>query len=230
MMKMIGAAGLYVGIAIWTTIAFHLDSGSQSAAVYISCVNLLFVAVAVRLLPQAQRVSAAVGAIVVFTFSALTELFATGVGIYEYRGRVPLYVPVGHAALFLAAFVMARNTRLTERLRIPVIGSALALVIFSVVRQCDELGLLWFGAWLAFMAWREARGTVLALWPLVEWLEYQGTSAGLWIWKPTFLGVCMGNPPASAAGGYCFFAVAGLAVIKRLGRSGGSRRVLRAET
>ena len=144
-------------------------------------------------------------------FEALGSLVWGG---YTYRLRnIPLYVPPGHALVYLFGItaatlpVVQRHGR-RVRLTVLAICSAWALagvtVLIPLTGRVDVQGALL----LPLFAWcilRSGRGDMFAgIWLATTAIEIVGTWAGDWAWaaQAPWTGISSGNPPSAIAAGY----------------------------
>ncbi len=141
-------------------------------------------------------------------------------GIYEYRlGNLPLFVPPGHAFVYLTGLRLSqtgwarRHTRTLVRIAMIGVGgwATLGLVALGRVDAAGAVG----AAVLLLFLWRGRAPAVYAgVFLAVAFLEIYGTAVGTWRWAEEVpgLGVPDGNPPSGAASGYVFFDIAALAL------------------
>lgn len=165
---------------------------------------------------------------VVVAYATLVEYtFSAGLGVYVYRaGGVPGFVPPGHGLVYLGALALGRSAWVQERAAAVVRSAAAGVTAYALwglsplAPRLDVLGALWAGCLLWFLARGRSPLTYAAAFLVVTWLEIVGTSIGTWAWaprSPTGL-IAQGNPPSGAAGGYCFFDAAALALAPLLAR------------
>ena len=144
-------------------------------------------------------------------FEALGSLVWGG---YRYRlHNIPLYVPPGHALVYLFGITAATLPvvrRHGRRVRLTVLGicSAWALagvtVLIPLTGRVDVQGALL----LPLFAWcilRTGRGDLFAgVWVATTTIEIVGTWAGDWSWiaHAPWTGIPSGNPPSAIAAGY----------------------------
>ncbi len=164
---------------------------------------------------------------VVVGYATLVELTFSGLlGTYVYRldragqvssllDRVPAFVPPGHGLVYLAAVVLGRRAPgwTVPAAMAGVTGYALWGLVASPQR--DVLGALWAGCLLWFLVRGRAPRVYASAFLVVTALEVLGTSLGTWRWgahDPVLGWIAIGNPPSGAAGGYCFFDAAALAI------------------
>jgi hypothetical protein len=162
---------------------------------------------------------------VVVVYATLVEYTFSGwLGVYQYRmhgpaldafDKVPSFVPPGHGLVYLAAVVLGRRLPKwsVPAAAVGVTGYALWGLLFSP--RLDVLGALWAGC-LLWWLWRGRDKRVYAgAMLVVTYLEILGTWLGTWTWQshdPVLHWIAIGNPPSGAAGGYCFFDAAALAI------------------
>jgi hypothetical protein len=144
-------------------------------------------------------------------FEALGSLVWGG---YRYRlHNIPLYVPPGHALVYLfgitaATLPVVRRHGRRVRLTVLAICSAWALagvtVLIPLTGRVDVQGALL----LPLFAWcilRSGRGDLFAgVWVATTTIEVVGTWAGDWTWiaHAPWTGIPSGNPPSAIAAGY----------------------------
>src|ERR1700712_2489336 len=155
--------------------------------------------------------------LVEYTFSGWLHVYiyrmhGSGLGLFD---KVPSFVPPGHGLVYLAAVVIGRHA---PRWSVPAAAvgvSAYALWGLFLSPQLDVLGALWAGC-LLWWLWRGRDKRVYAgAMLVVTYLEILGTSLHTWTWQshdPVLHWIAIGNPPSGAAGGYCFFDAAALAI------------------
>jgi hypothetical protein len=141
-------------------------------------------------------------------------------GVYVYRlGNLPLFVPPGHAFVYLTGLRISqtgwalRHGRALVRLAMGAVG-LWALLGLVALGRVDAAGAVGATVLLLFL-WRGRAPTVYAgVFFAVAFLEIYGTAVGTWQWAAEVpgLGVPDGNPPSGAASGYVFFDIAALAL------------------
>jgi hypothetical protein len=161
---------------------------------------LIFIAVLARVsrLQQASLVACVV-------YASLGEIFLSLVwGLYEYRlGNIPLFVPPGHALLFLLGTVLA--PRLTDRLAWAVPLLAAPFVVLLGATGIDTFGAPLFALFLLCMVFGPAKKLYATMFLLSLAMEIYGTWLGNWTWSPqvAWLGATTLNPPLAAGAFYC---------------------------
>jgi len=163
-------------------------------------------------------------AIVVGYATVVEYTFAGVLHVYTYRLHdIPMFVPPGHGLVYLAALALGRSAlfRAGRRVIVPAVlclGGGYALWGLVASSRLDVLGAIWFGCLVAFLAYGRAPLVYAGAFLVVSYLELLGTHLGAWTWAhhdPSGL-IAVGNPPSGAAGGYCFFDAAALALVPRL--------------
>ena len=138
-------------------------------------------------------------------YATLGEIFLSlAWGLYEYRlGNIPLFVPPGHALLFMLGTALA--ARLSDRLAWAVPMLAAPFVILLSVTGSDTLGAPLFALLLLCMAFGSARKLYATMFMLALVMEIYGTWLGNWTWSPDvpWLGLTTLNPPLAAGAFYC---------------------------
>ena len=131
-------------------------------------------------------------------------LLCFGWGLYEYRfSNLPIFVPPGHALIFLTGCRLAeRVPRGTWKLILALAAPAVLLLALS---GRDTSGLLLLPVFLLCLlhpTCRNLYGTMLVLAWLVELL---GTAVGSWQWSPRMplLNLTQINPPLLGGVFYC---------------------------
>lgn len=162
---------------------------------------------------------------VVVCFATLIEYTFSGIlHVYVYRLHdIPWFVPPGHGLVYLAACCLGRSAvwSTARRLVVPAVltlGAAYAGWGLFGSTRLDVLGAIWFACLVGFVALGRAPLVYTAAFVIVTYLELLGTHLGVWTWShydPSGL-IAMGNPPSGAAGGYCFFDAAAMALAPRL--------------
>jgi len=209
---------------VWVPAVLVLDRGASLGGQRLLGLAT-WLLLAVLLLREDALTRLQVGVVVVY--ATLVELTFSGLlGTYVYRldragqvssllDRVPAFVPPGHGLVYLAAVVLGRRA---PRWTVPaamlgVTGYALWGLLVSPQR--DVLGALWAGCLLWFLVRGRAPRVYASAFLVVTVLEVLGTSLGTWRWgahDPVLGWIAIGNPPSGAAGGYCFFDAAALAI------------------
>lgn len=218
----IGVAAVVAG---WIAAVLSLDSiSSLGEQRWLGVGTWLLLAACLRRQPIRTRVQ--IGIVVAFA-TAVEYTFAGELHVYVYRLHdIPWFVPPGHGLVYLAALRLggSRQFRRAGRFLVPAVfagGAAYAAWGLFASARLDVLGAIWFGCLAGFLLFGRAPNVYAAAFLVVTYLEILGTHLGAWTWSahdPTGL-VAIGNPPSGAAGGYCFFDAAALALAPRLTRT-----------
>ena len=137
--------------------------------------------------------------------SGLGEIVASlGWGLYDYQfGNVPLFVPPGHALLYLLGLILART--LDDRIAHLVPLAAAPLVLFLAWSGQDWLSVPLFALFILFIMFGRHRRLYAIMFMLALLLELYGTALGNWSWRPIVPGTGLPtlNPPLAAGVFYC---------------------------
>ena len=138
-------------------------------------------------------------------YATLGEIFLSlAWGLYEYRlGNIPLFVPPGHALLYMLGTALA--PRLTDRMTWAVPLLAAPFVVVLGATGVDTLGAPLFALLLACMAFGPAKKLYATMFLLSLAMEIYGTWLGNWTWSPhvPWLALTTLNPPLAAGAFYC---------------------------
>jgi hypothetical protein len=175
---------------------------------------MLFAFLVVRAEPR-DRMSL----LICLAYATAGEIFLSLVwGLYEYRQHnIPLFVPPGHAMLFLLGTQAARKMPAWGPwIVIAGFGAYTAYAVFSGGSTVD---LLLFGMFLACFFVRRGRSLYAAMIVLALMLELLGTGIGNWVWasQVPVLGLSSSNPPALAGAFYCVLDLLVVATLARMG-------------
>jgi hypothetical protein len=200
----------------------------------LGAVTFLAVGLCLLAVPRPQRVLVCLCIPIAALFEALGSLVWGG---YTYRlENIPLYVPPGHALVFLFG-VTACSLPLVRRHESLLTRSVLVLCTAWVVAGLSVLPLATHrfdvqgAACLPLLAWcilRSGRGTLFAsIWVVTAALELAGTWAGAWVWaaEAPWSHLPSANPPAAIAAGYAIIdGTVALAAAALLGARSRARR------
>jgi hypothetical protein len=138
-------------------------------------------------------------------YATLGEIFLSLIwGLYEYRlANVPLFVPPGHALLFILGTIIAARLRDWMSWFVPL--AAAPFVAIMLITGTDTLGALLYALFLLCMAFGSARKLYAVMFVLALAMEVYGTAMGNWAWETTtpWLGLATVNPPIAAGAFYC---------------------------
>jgi hypothetical protein len=194
----------------------------------LGALTLLVLVLCLRAVPGPQRVLVWVCIPIATLFEALGSLVWGG---YTYRlENIPLYVPPGHALVFLFG-VTASSLPVVRRHGGTLVRGALGLCALWVLAGLTVLPLATHrfdvqgAACLPLLAWcllRSGRGTLFAsIWLVTAALELAGTWAGAWVWaaEAPWSHLPSANPPAAIAAGYAIIdgsvAIVAAALLRR---------------
>ena len=137
--------------------------------------------------------------------SGLGEIIASlAWGLYDYQfGNVPLFVPPGHALLYLLGLILARV--LDDRITLLVPLAAAPVVAALAWTGQDWLSVPLFGLFLLFIRFGRQKRLYAVMFALALVLELYGTALGNWAWRPVAPGTGLAtlNPPLAAGVFYC---------------------------
>lgn len=161
---------------------------------------LIFIAIVWRA-PRLEQVSL----IACVLYATIGEIFLSlAWGLYDYRlGNIPLFVPPGHALLFMLGVALA--PRLTDRVTWAVPLLAAPFVLWLGITGVDTLGMPLFALLVLCMAFGPARKLYATMFVLALAMEIYGTWVGNWRWtsEVPWLGLTTVNPPLAAGAFYC---------------------------
>ena len=205
--------GLHAFILCFITVMLVADGVLQDLgpqlAIGVITFGVLFVC-ARRIEPR-QRLQLGLCVLLSTGFEAIGSLVWGG---YRYRlHNIPLYVPPGHALVYLfgiTAAALPLMVRHGRRVRLAVLSACSAWALAGVTvlplltGRLDVQGALL----LPLFAWcilRSGRGDLFAaVWVATATVEIVGTWAGDWAWGATapWTRIPSGNPPSTIAAGY----------------------------
>jgi hypothetical protein len=137
--------------------------------------------------------------------SGLGEMVASlAWGLYDYQfGNVPLFVPPGHALLYLLGLIIA--ARISDRTAWLVLAGAAPLVAGLAISGLDMLSLPLFALFAAFIVYGRQRRLYATMFIIALAMELYGTALGNWSWRAVAPGTGLAtmNPPLAAGVFYC---------------------------
>ena len=173
--------------------------------------NIALWALLLRLLRGAEPEQRLSLGICVF-YATLGEIFLSLVwGLYEYRlSNVPLFVPPGHAMLFVLGTILARHARDWIVWVVPL--AATPFVLLLAVTGVGTLDALLFSLFLLCMLSGRASKLYAVMFVLSLAMEIYGTWLGNWTWatETPRLGLTTINPPLAAG---AFYAILDMLVV-----------------
>jgi len=138
-------------------------------------------------------------------YATLGEIFLSLVwGLYEYRlSNVPLFVPPGHALLFMLGRILAERARDWLEWVVPLVTAPLVLAL--AVTGLGTLDALLFALFLLCLLSGRASRLYAVMFVLSLAMEVYGTRLGNWTWaaEAPWLGFTTINPPLAAGAFYC---------------------------
>lgn len=145
------------------------------------------------------------GLVACVAYATLGEIFLSLIwGLYDYRlTNIPLFVPPGHALLFILGGLLARRAATWIVWLVPL--AAAPFVLLLALTGTDTLGLALFTIFLACVVFGRAKKFYAVMFVLALAMEIFGTWLGNWSWKTTvpWLGLTTLNPPLAAGAFYC---------------------------
>lgn len=138
-------------------------------------------------------------------YATLGEIFLSLVwGLYEYRlANVPLFVPPGHALLFLLGRILAERSSQWIEWFVPL--AAAPFVFLLAMTGLGTLDALLFALFLLCLLSGRASRLYAVMFVLSLAMEVYGTWLGNWTWaaEAPWLGFTTTNPPLAAGAFYC---------------------------
>jgi hypothetical protein len=230
---------MHVLLLVYTPLLLFVDGRTKSHGTQLALGALTFavLALCVRRLGAAERWQVWVCVPVATLFEIFGSLIWGG---YHYQlHNIPLYVPPGHALVFVFGIsagtlpFVRRHTRLATRavLALATVWAVAGLTVMPLTGH--RLDLLGAALWPLF-AWcilRSSRPTMFAaIWVATATLEIAGTLAGAWTWVAVapWSHLAAGNPPSAIAAGYAVID-GSVALVAGLAASAWQSRRRRAE-
>ncbi|MGH8649254.1 MAG: hypothetical protein ACREUP_08095, partial [Burkholderiales bacterium] len=136
---------------------------------------------------------------------------------YEYRlGHIPLFVPPGHALLFILGSILA--ARLKDWINWVVPLAAAPFICMLLVTRAGTLDALLFVLFLLCMLYGRAPRLYAVMFVLSLAMEIYGTVLGNWAWHADvpWLGLTTTNPPLAAGAFYCVLDLLVVATVARV--------------
>lgn len=150
-------------------------------------------------------------------YATLGEIFLSLVwGLYEYRlANVPLFVPPGHALLFLLGRYLAQRANAWIEWFVPL--AAAPFVFLLALTGLGTLDALLFALFLLCLLSGRATRLYAVMFVLSLAMEVYGTWLGNWTWaaEAPWLGFTTINPPLAAGAFYCMLDMLIVATVAR---------------
>ena len=154
-------------------------------------------------------------------YATLGEIFLSLVwGLYEYRlASIPLFVPPGHALLFMLGTILAARLRDWISWAVPL--AAAPFIGMLLVTGTGTLDALLYVLFLLCMLFGRAPRLYAVMFVVALVMEIYGTLLGNWAWgaEVPWLGLTAINPPLAAGAFYCVLDMLVVATVARLGRT-----------
>ena len=161
-------------------------------------------------------------------YATLGEIFLSLVwGLYEYRlANIPLFVPPGHALLFMLGRMLAEKARDWIVWLVPLVAAP--FVVLLAVAGLGTLDALLFALFLLCLLSGRASKLYSVMFVLSLAMEVFGTWLGNWSWgaEVQWLGLTTINPPLAAGAFYCMLDMLVVATVANW-RSGTPRPLIR---
>jgi hypothetical protein len=150
-------------------------------------------------------------------YATAGEIFLSLVwGLYEYRlANVPLFVPPGHALLFMLGRIIAQHIDDWIEWVVPL--AATPFILLLAWTGLGTLDALLFALFMLCMLSRRASRLYAVMFVLSLAMEIYGVWLGNWTWAPVapWLGFTTINPPLAAGAFYCMLDMLVVATIAR---------------
>jgi len=154
-------------------------------------------------------------------YATLGEIFLSLVwGLYEYRiANIPLFVPPGHALLFMLGTILAARLRDWISWAVPL--AAAPFIGMLLVTGVGTLDALLYVLFLLCMRFGRAPRLYAVMFVVALAMEIYGTLLGNWAWSAEvpWLGLTAINPPLAAGAFYCVLDLLVMATVARVGRT-----------
>ena len=154
-------------------------------------------------------------------YATLGEIFLSLVwGLYEYRlANIPLFVPPGHALLFMLGTILA--ARLNDWINWAVPLAAAPFIGMLLVTGAGTLDALLYVVFLLCMLFGRAPRLYAVMFVVALAMEIYGTLLGNWGWgaEVPWLKMTAINPPLAAGAFYCVLDLLVMATVARVGRT-----------
>jgi hypothetical protein len=153
------------------------------------------------------RATVQTGLVACMVYATLGEIFLSLVwGLYDYRlANIPLFVPPGHALLFMLGGLLAARVANWIVWLVPLAATPFVLLLALTGTGTDTLGLALFALFLVCIVFGRAKKLYAVMFVLALAMEIYGTWLGNWRWNTAvpWLGLTTLNPPLAAGAFYC---------------------------
>ena len=154
---------------------------------------------------RAARADDQLALAVCVAYATAGEIFLSLVwGLYEYRlANVPLFVPPGHALLFMLGRILAQHVDEWIEWVVPL--AATPFIILLALTGIGTLDALLFALFMLCLLSGRASRLYAVMFVLSLAMEIYGVWLGNWAWAPVapWLGFTTINPPLAAGAFYC---------------------------
>jgi hypothetical protein len=158
------------------------------------------------------------GLTVCVLYATLGEIFLSLVwGLYDYRlAGIPLFVPPGHALLFMLGSIVAARVKDWINWAVPL--AAAPFIVLALGTGTGMLDALLFVLFLLCMRFGRAPRLYAVMFVLALAMEILGTRLGNWTWNAEvpWLDLTALNPPLAAGAFYCVLDLLIVATVARL--------------
>ena len=155
--------------------------------------------------------------IVCVIYATAGEIFLSLVwGVYDYRlSAVPLFVPPGHALLFMLGGIVAARSPAWIVWLAPLAAAPFAGLL--LVSGAGTLDALLFALFVLCLCFGRARKLYAVMFLLALAMELYGTALGNWTWSTAvpWTGFTTLNPPLAAGAFYCVLDLLVVATVSR---------------
>lgn len=168
-----------------------------------------------------EHARARVALVACLVYATIGEIFLSLIwGLYDYRlANIPLFVPPGHAMLFMLGSLLAARAANWVVWAVPL--AAAPFVLLLVITGDDTFGFALYLMFLACMTLGRAKKLYAVMFVLALAMELYGTWLGNWVWSGSvpWLGLSTLNPPLAAGAFYCVLDLLVVATVSGRGRN-----------
>src|SRR5688572_14552344 len=152
-------------------------------------------------------------------YATLGEIFLSlAWGLYEYRlANIPLFVPPGHALLFMLGRIIAQHVDDWIEWVVPL--AATPFILMLAWTRLGTLDALLFALFLLCLLSGRASRLYAVMFVLSLAMEIYGVWLGNWTWaaEAPWLGFTTINPPLAAGAFYCMLDMLVVATVAKIG-------------